>query len=86
MSNSRKWRAKRRTKTPNARQKRNGLYLDAHPTCMACRCQPSREAHHELRIGDPRRYDWKFMKALCIACHVEAHQRVVITVVISSEA
>jgi hypothetical protein len=31
MSNPRAWRAKRRTTKPNSRQKRNGLFLDAHP-------------------------------------------------------
>lgn len=75
MSNPRLWRAKPRTSKPNARQKRNGLFLDAHPKCQACRKRASREAHHELPPGHPRRYDWKFMKALCTACHIDVHQR-----------
>lgn len=74
MSNPKKWRAKPRTPTPNARQKRNGLFLDAHPTCMQCYSAPSVEAHHALPHGHPDRYDWEFMRALCIPCHVGIHQ------------
>ncbi len=75
MSNPRAWRAKKRTTKPNARMKRNGLFLDAHPDCQRCANRPSREAHHELPKGNPARYEWQFMKALCTRCHTEEHQR-----------
>lgn len=74
MSNPRAWRAKPRTSKPNSRQKRNGLFLDAHPLCQACKERRSREAHHDLPHGHPSRYDWRHMKALCVACHVDLHQ------------
>lgn len=74
MSNTRAWRARRRTPTPNSRQKRNGLFLDAHPECQRCQCRPSREAHHDLPKGHPDRYQWQHMQALCIPCHVQVHQ------------
>ena len=74
MSNPRAWRAKPRTAVPNSRQKRNGLFLDAHPCCQRCKKRRSREAHHELPKGHPSRYDWRFMKALCVRCHIEVHQ------------
>lgn len=74
MSNTRKWRAKPRTPWPNSRQKRNGLFLDAHPTCQRCGNRRAREAHHELPQGHPDRYDWRFMKALCVQCHIAVHQ------------
>lgn len=75
MSNTRAWRAKQRTSKPNARQKRNGLFLDANPKCQQCGQRRSQEAHHDLRKGHPQRYDWKFMKALCVPCHITVHQR-----------
>lgn len=74
MSNTRPWRAKLRTSKPNSRQKRNGLFLDAHPTCQVCQARPAVEAHHELPKGHPDRNDWQFMKALCVPCHVTEHQ------------
>lgn len=74
MSNPQAWRGKGRTPKPNARQKRNGLFLDANPTCQACWSVKSEEAHHELPLGDPRRYRHEHMKALCRPCHVELHR------------
>jgi hypothetical protein len=81
VSNPRKWRAKSRTATPNARQKRNGLFLDDRPTCERCKVNPSEHAHHDLPRKHPRRYDHQFMRALCEACHVAVHQAVIITVI-----
>lgn len=75
MSNPRAWRAKKRTKTPNSRQKRNGLFLDQHPICQECEDRPSAEAHHDLPKGHSARYDWQHMKALCVSCHVAEHQQ-----------
>ena len=87
MSNPRKWRAKPRTTKPNARQKRNGLFLDQHPICQACRSAPSAEAHHALPPGSPGRYEWESMMALCQTCHVHVHQSAsVVVVVINSPA
>lgn len=83
MSNPKAWRAKKRTSKPNARQKRNGLFLDAHPKCQRCNTRRSREAHHELPKKDPARYDWPFMKAMCVPCHVEVHQQMQVIVTIS---
>jgi hypothetical protein len=80
MSNTRAWRAKKRTSKPNSRQKRNGLFLDAHPACQACQKRRAREAHHDLPHGHPQRYDWQFMKALCVPCHVTVHQHLQIIV------
>lgn len=74
MSNPRKWRVKTRTAKPNARQKRNGLFLDAHPICQGCRSAPSVEAHHAPPPGTPGRDDWESMTALCQPCHVHVHQ------------
>ena len=74
MSNTVEWRAKRRTSKPNSRQKRNGLFLDAHPICQRCGKRPSKEAHHDLPKGHPDRHLWRFMRALCIRCHVEVHR------------
>ena len=74
MSNTRAWRAKKRTSKPNARQKRNGLFLDAHPYCERCRQRPSDEAHHDLPKGHTNRHLWQFMRALCTTCHIEVHQ------------
>lgn len=79
MSNPRAWRGRGRTVTPNARQKRNKLYLDAHPRCQRCG-RPSAEAHHDLPHGHPDRYDWRFMKALCIPCHVLQHKKLKVIV------
>lgn len=78
MSNPRLWRTKKRTTKPNSRQKRNGLFLDAHPLCR-CGC-PAKEAHHELPHGHPDRYDWRNMQALCRLCHVHAHQALVVVI------
>lgn len=75
MSNTRDWRRKPRTATPNSRQKRNGLFLDAHPLCQICNKRPSEEAHHDLPKDNPRRYLWQHMKALCTPCHVGVHKR-----------
>lgn len=83
MSNPRAWRAKHRTSKPNARQKRNGLFLDAHPKCQRCGCRRSREAHHQLPKGHPARYDWRYMQALCLPCHIEVHQLAWVVFVIS---
>ncbi len=74
MSNTVKWREKPRTSKPNSRQKRNGLFLDAHPICQDCGKRRSKEAHHDLPQGHPDRNDWQFMRALCIPCHVKCHQ------------
>ena len=76
MSNPRAWRGRGRTTTPNSRQKRNKLFLDAHPQCQACETRPSAEAHHDLPAGNRSRYDWQFMKALCVPCHVILHQHI----------
>jgi 5-methylcytosine-specific restriction endonuclease McrA len=82
MSNPRKWRAKQRTTKPNSRQKRNGLFLDAHPTCHCGR--PAREAHHDLPRGNSARYDWPNMQALCRPCHIHVHQQVTIVILPSA--
>lgn len=74
MSNTRAWRAKKRTSKPNSRQKRNGLFLDAHPTCQRCGQQLAKEAHHTLPVGHPDREDWQYLKALCVPCHVAEHK------------
>ncbi|MEG3176166.1 hypothetical protein U1872_08000 [Sphingomonas sp. RB3P16] len=73
MSNTRAWRAKQRTSKPNARQKRNGLFLDAHPICQSCGASPSEEAHHDLPHGHPDRNLDRYMRALCIPCHAAVH-------------
>ena len=80
MSNTRAWRAKRRTTKPNSRQKRNGLFLDAHPTCQKCQKRPSDEAHHDLPRGHPRRNEWQNMQALCRPCHVRVHLQLKVSV------
>jgi hypothetical protein len=83
MSNTKAWRAKDRTSKPNSRQKRNGLYLDANPTCQICFKRQSKEAHHDLPKGHPDRNLWRYMRALCRRCHLVVHQppkRVVIVV------
>jgi hypothetical protein len=81
MSNPRDWRAKPRTTKPNSRQKRNGLFLDVHPICQACAREASKEAHHNLPHGNPDRYDWQHMKALCQPCHVHLHQAMTVIIV-----
>ena len=73
MSNPRAWRGKGRTTTPNSRQKRNKLFLDAHPTCQRCHARPSDEAHHTLARGHPARNRWWHMLALCQPCHIVEH-------------
>ena len=83
MSNTRAWRAKKRTPWPNSRQKRNGLFLDAHPYCQRCGQKRAEEAHHNLPKGQPSRYDWRHMRALCEGCHVEVHQTMNFVVVIN---
>lgn len=75
MSNPRAWRGKGRTETPNSRQKRNKLFLDAHPRCQRCCRRNAEEAHHQLPHGHPDRYDWAFMKALCVQCHIDVHRQ-----------
>ena len=84
MSNPKAWRAKKRTTKPNSRQKRNGLFLDAHRLCQRCDQRPAEEAHHMLLKGHPDRYDWQFLEALCVPCHIAVHQQMRIVVVISS--
>lgn len=74
MSNPRAWRGKGRTVTPNSRQKRNGLFLDANPVCQRCTRAPSKEAHHDLPTGHPDRNLWRYMRALCRPCHVIVHR------------
>jgi 5-methylcytosine-specific restriction endonuclease McrA len=78
MSNPVDWRAKPRTTKPNSRQKRNGLFLDKHPTCQRCSRRAAEEAHHDLPHGAPGRYDWPNMRALCRPCHIHVHQHVTI--------
>lgn len=78
MSNTVKWRKKVRTTKPNARQKRNGLFLDQHPTCSCG--QPATEAHHDLPHGHPDRNDEQHMRALCRPCHVEVHRVMTVTI------
>lgn len=78
MSNTKPWRAKRRTSKPSSRQKRNGLFLDRHPTC---RCGlPATEAHHDLPKGHPDRNDEQHMRAVCRPCHIDIHRMMVIVV------
>lgn len=74
MSNPKAWRKKPRTMKPNSRQKRNGLFLDAHPRCQRCCRRTAEEAHHQLPHGHPDRYDWAFMLALCVGCHIDVHR------------
>ena len=80
MSNPKKWRAKQRTTTPNSRQKRNGLFLDARPTCEACWIRPAAHAHNDLQKGHPLRFDHQFMRVLCEGCHVTLHQAIAVVV------
>lgn len=78
MSNTKQWRAKKRTTKPSSRQKRNGLLLDRHPTC---RCgAPASEAHHDLPKGHPSRNDEQHMRAVCRACHIDIHRGTTIIV------
>ena len=74
MSNPRAWRGRGRTETPNSRQKRNKLFLDAHPICQGCGIRPSKEAHHDLPHGHPDRTNWRYMRALCTQCHAAVHR------------
>lgn len=83
MSNTVAWRAKARTSKPNSRQKRNGLYLDAHPFCHRCNWRLSKEAHHRLPKGHEARYNWRYMEALCRRCYTVEHQQPKLVVVIS---
>ncbi len=83
MSNPTKWRAKRRTTKPNSRQKRNGLFLDAHQQCQRCGKRKAAEAHHMLSHGHPDRYDWEHMLALCVSCHVAMHQDLSVTITVA---
>lgn len=83
MSNTRGWRAKPRTAWPNSRQKRNGLFLDAHPDCQRCNAAVATEAHHELPKGHPSRCDWQFMRALCVPCHLDVHQQMNVFITIN---
>ncbi len=75
MSNTLPWRQKDRTAAPNARQKRNGLFLDNHPICQKCTQRAAVEAHHDLPQGHPDRNLWRYMRALCEPCHVKIHRR-----------
>lgn len=74
MSNTVAWRAKPRTSKPNSRQKRNGLFLDAHPVCQQCWSALAIQAHHKLPKGHPGRNLWLAMQATCEACHVRHHR------------
>lgn len=74
MSNTKAWRAKDRTSKPNARQKRNGLFLDQRPICQMCNSHAAVHAHHDLPKGHPDRYDHRYMRALCEPCHVKVHR------------
>lgn len=77
MSNTKPWRAKKRTHKPSSRQKRNGLLLDRNPTC---RCgAPATEAHHDLPKGHPQRNDDQFMRAVCRRCHIDIHRMIRVT-------
>lgn len=82
MSNTKMWRVKDRTTKPNARQKRNGLFLDAHPFCSRCHWRLAKEAHHRLPRSNENRYDWRYMEALCRRCHVNEHQQAPLIIVI----
>lgn len=72
MSNTKPWRSKKRTSKPSSRQKRNGLFLDQHPTCDCG--APATEAHHDLPKKHPNRNEEQHMRALCRDCHVEVHK------------
>ena len=82
MINPKKWRGKGRTTTPNSRQKRNKLYLDAHPFCHRCHWRLAKEAHHRLPKKHPLRYEWQHMDALCRRCHIAEHQQPRLAIVI----
>lgn len=77
MSNTVPWRKKVRTTKPNARQKRNGLFLDEQTVCEECHSAPAVHAHHDLPHGHPSRFDHQCMRALCEPCHVEHHRSTV---------
>jgi len=76
MSNTKAWRAKRRTSKPNSRQKRNGLFLDAHPVCQRCYSALAVHAHHTLPRGYACRNEWLAMRALCEPCHIAVHAEI----------
>jgi hypothetical protein len=80
MSNPVKWRGKGRTTTPNSRQKRNKLYLDAHPVCTECRAAPSEHAHHMLDATFPCRTSWLAMRPMCEPCHVRWHKPISVAI------
>ena len=82
MSNTKPWRAKRRTSKPSSRQKRNGLFLDRHPQC-GCGA-PATEAHHRMPKGHPDRYDEQKMEAVCRTCHVGIHRTIAPPVAVTS--
>ena len=78
MSNTKQWRAKKRTSKPSSRQKRNGLFLDQH---RFCRCgAPATEAHHDLPRHHPARNKPANMRALCRDCHVAVHRPVIVKI------
>ena len=78
MSNPVAWRAKPRTSKPNSRQKRNGLFLDAHPVCQSCWSAHAKQAHHVLDQTFKCRNHPLVMRALCEPCHVRHHRRLMI--------
>lgn len=84
MSNPQAWRAKPRTATPNARQKRNGLFIDKRPICEGCRASRSKHAHHMLDKGFACRTSWYAMRAYCEPCHVQWHRPATIVFVTTS--
>lgn len=78
MSNPVAWRGKGRTVTPNARQKRAGLYIDAMQTCHGCWTSSSEHAHHMLPRSFACRNSWYAMRAYCEHCHIRWHRPVTI--------
>jgi hypothetical protein len=82
MSNTKPWRAKKRTSKPSARQKRNGLFLDRHPHCR-CGARAT-EAHHDLPKGNPHRNSEQYMRAVCRPCHIDIHRGMSVTIKISA--
>jgi 5-methylcytosine-specific restriction endonuclease McrA len=86
MSNTRQWRAKRRTSKPSSRQKRYGLFLDAHPVCQECWSAPSKHAHHMLDRTFNGRNHWSALRALCEPCHTRWHRPINVTVTYQGRA
>lgn len=84
MSNPVAWRGKGRTPTPNSRQKRAGLYLDASPICHGCWARVPEHAHHMLPKDFNCRTSWHTMRPYCEPCHVQWHRAA--TVVFNTEA